>query len=72
MRRPLSAVTGLLPFGFYDRVKLAPGSNNYFTQAYLLPAGLAATASGSLCIDMKNDDVSIALNPAENFIDKPA
>jgi len=72
VRRPLSAVTGLLPFGFYDRVKLAPGSNNYFTQTYLLPAGLAATASGSLCIDMKNDDVSIALNPAENFIDKPA
>ncbi len=71
VRRPLSATTGLLPFGFYDRVKLSPGSNNYFTQAYLLPAELAAAASGSLCIDMKNDDVCIAMNPAENFIDKP-
>ena len=72
VRRPLSAVTGLLPFGFYDRVKLSPGSNNYFAQAYLLPAELATIASGSLCIDMKNDDVSIALNPAEAFVDKPA
>ncbi|HNX76133.1 MAG TPA: VWA domain-containing protein [Candidatus Rifleibacterium sp.] len=72
VRLPLSAVTGLLPFGFYDRVKLSPGSNNYFTQAYLLPAELATTASGSLCIDMKNDDISIALSPAENFVDKPA
>jgi len=71
VRRPVSAVTGLLPFGFYDRVKLSPGSNNHFTQAYLLPAELAAAASGSLCIDMKNDDVCITMNPAENFIDKP-
>ncbi len=71
VRRPVSAVTGLLPFGFYDRVKLAPGSNNHFTQAYLLPAELAATASGSLCIDMRNDDVCISLNKDETFDDKP-
>ncbi len=65
VRRPVSPVTSLLPDGFFDRIRLAPGSKNYFRQAFLLPAELAATASGTIGIDLKGDDCFINLDQAE-------
>ncbi|MDD3146171.1 MAG: VWA domain-containing protein [Candidatus Riflebacteria bacterium] len=65
VRRPVSEVTGLLPGGFYEKAKLAPGSANHFKQAFLLPAELAAKASGTLCVDMRGEDTLIGLNPSE-------
>lgn len=67
VRRPLSAITTLLPNGFYEKVKLAPGSANHFRQAFLLPLELATTASGTICVDMRGDDSYICLNPNEPF-----
>ncbi|HAE37422.1 MAG TPA: hypothetical protein DCG57_02150, partial [Candidatus Riflebacteria bacterium] len=67
VRRPLSMVTGLLPAGFLYRSKLTPGSANNFRQAFLLPAELAATASGTICIELTGDNSYINLNSAETF-----
>jgi Mg-chelatase subunit ChlD len=69
VRRPLSPVTALLPGGFYERVRLAPGATNHFQQAFLLPAELAAAASGAICVDMRGDDTIISLNPVATFSD---
>lgn len=68
VRRPLSQATALMPGGFYNKVKLAPGSANHLRQAYLMPASLASIASGSLIVEMKGEDCVIKLNPDEQVI----
>lgn len=72
LRLPVSPATALLPCGFYDRVKLSPGSANHFRQAYLLPAELAAAASGTICVDLKGPDTFVSVNQAEPFDGRPA
>jgi hypothetical protein len=62
VRRPLSAATALLPAGFYNQARLAPGSANYLRQAYLVPSQLASMSRGVLYIDLKGEDVAINLD----------
>lgn len=65
VRRPLSMVTAIIPGGFYNKVKLAPGSANHLQQAYLIPQELARIATGTLCVDLKGKDCFIKLDPRE-------
>lgn len=58
---PTHVISKALPMGLYQDIALAPGSNNRFKVAFHIPKALKDNPK-SLLIELKNQDVEIALN----------